>query len=428
MAIGSQTTGEPQAKEFVDPLSGKTYNRTTFADEVRGTEAKPLDFTMAKLAQDVYKSHEQSRPPIDGWTPLNSDQLRQVGIDPKLLHDKKSGYDAAVYTDNDGRYVVSYRGTDQAKDWKTNLGQGLGFDTTQYNLAAELGRKAKDAFGENVAFVGHSLGGGLAASAMAATDVPGMTFNAAGLSEKTLKRLGFEPDAVKEQVEHGQIRNYQVKGEILTHLQEKNIATRWVMPDAIGRDMPLPDPNPLKGLHNINPFEKVPHRVDLHSMSTVLESWQMKHGNLLTQSSPAQTGPAMSDTAHPANASFERANGELGPKLQSLGLTADQSRAVTADLTLQAQRDGVTPVRFEMGKDQQRVFAVPEGEAKPYSQVTIGESKDKSFVEISRESATLATPAPAVTNDSQTRAQATPTPPDQGNQELGSLAIARGAR
>lgn len=427
MATGSQTNGESQPKEFVDPLNGKTYNRTSFADEVRGTEAKPIDFTMAKLAQDVYKSQDQSRPPIDGWTALSPDQLRQVGIDPKLMHDKKSGYDAAVYTDNDGRYVVSYRGTDQAKDWKTNLGQGLGFDTTQYNLATELGRQAKVAFGDNVAFVGHSLGGGLAATAMAATDTPGMTFNAAGLSDKTLKRLGFEPDAVKEHVENGQIRNYQVKGEILTHLQEKNLATRWVMPDAIGRDMPLPDPEPLKGLHKINPFERVPHRVDLHSMDTVLESWQMKHGNLLTQQTPAQTAPTMADTAHPANPNFERANTELGPKLQSIGLTADQSRTVTADLTLQAQRDGVVPARFELGKDQQRVFAVPEGDTKPYSQVNIGESKDKSFTEISRESAALVNAPPVAANDGQNRSQQAPAP-EQANPDIGGLAVARGAR
>lgn len=427
MATGSQTNGESQPKEFVDPLNGKTYNRTSFADEVRGTEAKPIDFTMAKLAQDVYKSQDQSRPPIDGWTALSPDQLRQVGIDPKLMHDKKSGYDAAVYTDNDGRYVVSYRGTDQAKDWKTNLGQGLGFNTTQYNLATELGRQAKVAFGDNVAFVGHSLGGGLAATAMAATDTPGMTFNAAGLSDKTLKRLGFEPDAVKEHVENGQIRNYQVKGEILTHLQEKNLATRWVMPDAIGRDMPLPDPEPLKGLHKINPFERVPHRVDLHSMDTVLESWQMKHGNLLTQQTPAQTAPTMADTAHPANPNFERANTELGPKLQSIGLTADQSRTVTADLTLQAQRDGVVPARFELGKDQQRVFAVPEGDTKPYSQVNIGESKDKSFTEISRESAALVNAPPVAANDGQNRSQQAPAP-EQANPDIGGLAVARGAR
>jgi Protein of unknown function (DUF2974) len=433
MAVRAESTNEPQPKEFVDPLNGRFYNRTTFADEVRGTEAKPVDFAMAKLAQDSYKSHVSDRPPVDGWTALSDQQMRQVGIDPKLMSDKKSGFDAAIYTDNDGRYVVAFRGTDQGKDWKTNLGQGLGFETTQYNLAVQLGSQAKVAFGENVAFVGHSLGGGLASAAMVATDSPGMTFNAAGLTDKSMKRLGLDPDAVRQEVENGQIRNYQVKGEILTHMQEKAIPTRWVMADAIGRDMPLPDPQPLKGLHNINPFEKVPHRVDLHLMDAVLESWQMKHGNLLAASQPAQnqTGqdqPSLQDRAHLANPRFEIASSQLTPKLETLGLSTDQARVVSADLTLQTLRDGVTPLRFEVGKDQQRAFAIPEGETKPYSQVVISESKDKSLPDISRESATLiaSNPALVASNDGQTRTTPAPTAPDQANLEIGGLAVGRG--
>ncbi len=441
MAIRSESTNEPQPKEFVDPLNGQSYNRTTFADQIRGSEAKPIDFTMAKLAQDSYQSHVPDRPPVDGWTALNDQQLRQVGIDPKLMSDKKSGFDAAVYTDNDGRYAVAFRGTDQGKDWKTNLGQGLGFETTQYNLAVQLGSQAKVAFGDNVAFVGHSLGGGLASAAMVATDSPGMTFNAAGLTDKSMNRLGLDPAAVRQEVENGQIRNYQVKGEILTHLQEKAIPTRWVMADAIGRDMPLPDPNPLKGLHNINPFEKVPHRVELHLMDAVLESWQMKHGNLLTANQPPQGQPNPSQASQEplspqslANQRLENAHGELAPKLQTLGLSSDQARIVSADLTLQTFRDNVTPARFEIGTDQQRAFAIPADENKPYSQVVISESKDKSLPEISRESQNLvaANPTLVASNDNQTHATPTPTPaqpaPDQANPEIGGLAVARGGR
>ncbi len=451
MPVRAESTSEPQSKEFVDSLNGRSYNRTTFADDVRGTEAKPIDFTMAKLAQDSYQSHVPGRPPVDGWTALNDQQLRQVGIDPKLMSDKKSGFDAAVYTDNDGRYVVAFRGTDAAKDWKTNLGQGLGFETTQYNLAVQLGSQAKVAFGDNVAFVGHSLGGGLASAAMVATDSPGMTFNAAGLTDKSMTRLGLDPAAVRQEVENGQIRNYQVKDEILTHVQEKAIPTRWLMADAIGRDMPLPDPKPLNGLHNVNPFEKLPHRVELHLMDAVLESWQMKHGNLLTATqptqgqsnqpqsnqsppNPSQTGqdqPSLQDRAHLANPRFETANSQLAPKLETLGLTTDQARVVSADLTLQTLRDGVTPSRFEIGKDQQRAFAIPEGETKPYSQVVINESKEKSLPEISRESQTLVASNPALvaTNDGQTRTTPTQAATDQANPEIGALAAAgRGGR
>ncbi len=430
MAKKPESTNGPQANVFLDPLTGELYERPSFAAQVRGTEAKPIDLTMAKLAQDAYKSHIPDRPAVDGWTALNDQQLRQLAIDPKLMSDKKSGFDAAIYTDNDGRYVVAFRGTDQGKDWKTNLGQGLGFETTQYNLAVQLGSQAKVAFGDNVAFVGHSLGGGLASAAMVATDSPGMTFNAAGLTDKSMKRLGFEPSAVRQEVENGQIRNYQVKGEILTHVQEKGIPSRWLMADAIGRDMPLPDPDPLKGLHKINPFEKLPHRVDLHSMDSVIESWQMKHGNLLTANRPSQSEPTLQDRTHLANSRFENANSELTPKLQNLGLSADQARTVSADLTLQTLLDNVQPSRFEIGKDQQHAFAIPEGETKRYSQVLIGESKDKSFTEISRESATLVASNPTLiaSDDNQTRARTTPPAPDQANPDIGALTATRGGR
>ncbi len=433
MAEQPESTNGSQVKAFTDPLTGKTYERATFASEVRGTEAKPIDFTMAKLAQDSYKSHVPDRPPIDGWTALTEQQLLKVGIDPKLMHDKKSGYDAAIYTDNDGRYVVAFRGTDQAKDWKTNLGQGAGFSTSQYNLAAELGTKSKAAFGENVAFVGHSLGGGLAAIAMASTTekgqpgVPGMTFNAAGLTNATMREHGLDPAAIKREAENGQVRNYQVKGEILTHVQEKNILTSALAANAIGRDMPLPDPNPLTGMDRFNPKARVEHRVELHLMDAVLDAWQMKHGQLLGNNQPAQGQPSLQDRAHPANDRFETIYGNLAPKLDKLGLTAEEARAVSADLTKQTLIDGVNPARADIGKDQLRAFAIPDSDTKPYSQVVIGESKDKSLTDISRDSAALvaANPALVASNDTQVRGQPAP---DQANPEIGGLAAARGGR
>lgn len=392
MASQADSSNAPQPQTFVDPLNGKRYERTTFSDDIRGPDAKPIDFTLAKLAQDVYRSHERERAPVDGWTALSDQQLRQVGIDPKLMSDKKSGFDAAVYTDNDGRYVVAFRGTDQTRDWKTNLGQGLGFQTTQYNLAAQLGTQAKAAFGENVVFTGHSLGGGLTTAAILAADGNGAIFNSAGLTDKSIKRLGLEPKAVREQMEDGTIRNYQVKSEILTHVQEKAFPLKYAMADAVGRDMPLPDPAPLKGLHNVNPFEKLPHRLELHGMDSVLTAWQMKHGALLTQGPNNDLGQA----THPANGRFETAHAQLGPQLQAMGLNADQARNVSADLTLQSLRDGNTPARFTIGGDAQRAFAVPAQESSAYSSVGIAESKDKSFAAISQEASRVALANPGL--------------------------------
>jgi hypothetical protein len=317
------------------------------------------------------------------------------------------------------------------------LGQGLGFDTTQYNLAMELGSVTKAALGKNVAFGGHSLGGGLASLAMVTTDTPGVIANAAGLTDKSMRRAGLDPEAVREHVENGQIRNYQVKGEILTHVQEKAIPTRWLMADAIGRDMPLPDPDPLKGIHKVNPFEKIPHRVDMHSMDRTIQAWEMKHGHLISANQPAQdqTGqnlaslsPANGDSSRNLfNARFEQANAELNPRLQTLGLNSDQARTVSAALALETLRDGVTPTRYDLATNNQRAFAIPEGESKPYSQVVIGESKDRALIDIRDEATKLTAATPTVTAANPTQAKEQ-TGQDQPNPDIGSIAIARGGR
>src|SRR5690606_33401321 len=107
----------------------------------------------------------------------------EIPIDPALLSTAE-GFDAAIYQNEQGQYVVAYRGTDDwglapSGDADDNGLQGLGFETGQYRDAVALAEAAQRAFGEgNVAFTGHSLGGGLASAASLATGVPGVTFNA----------------------------------------------------------------------------------------------------------------------------------------------------------------------------------------------------------------------------------------------------------
>lgn len=145
-----------------------------------------------------------------------------------MLRNGKSGFDAAIYRNDQGQYVVAFRGTDQwfgpeGADIKANDGQALGLTTEQYQQAILLAKRAVEAFGKgNVIFTGHSLGGGLASAAMLATGAPGVTFNAAGLSDNTLRSLdlGKTPNAIREGLAgSGQIRHYNVEGELLTGLQ-----------------------------------------------------------------------------------------------------------------------------------------------------------------------------------------------------------------
>ena len=217
-------------RQSVDPLTHEVHVRPSFADEVRGPAPRDIDLTLARLAQDVYGSDDRQRGAVQGWNALTDDQFHRVGIDPALRHNASSGFDADIYTDGQGRYALAFRGTDQGKDWATNLGQGLGFETAQYNQAIALSRQAKVAFGDELVITGHSLGGGLAAVGAITSDVPGVTFNAAGVKDKTLERVGIDADAARQQAEAGGIRRYAVDHEILTGLQERSLLTRYLMP------------------------------------------------------------------------------------------------------------------------------------------------------------------------------------------------------
>ena len=50
-----------EARQVFDPLSGQTFNRQSFGDEVRGTAPKDIDITLAHLARDVYTSDDRQR-------------------------------------------------------------------------------------------------------------------------------------------------------------------------------------------------------------------------------------------------------------------------------------------------------------------------------------------------------------------------------
>lgn len=87
---------------------------------------------------------------------------------------------AGIYSDNQ-QYVLSFAGTNDRHDWLSNIRQAVGYEDVQYNEAVALGKTAKMAFGDALVITGHSLGGGLAATAALATGTFAVTFNAAGL-------------------------------------------------------------------------------------------------------------------------------------------------------------------------------------------------------------------------------------------------------
>jgi hypothetical protein len=237
---------------------------------VAGTNPKPVDGELAQLAAAVY--NDEGAPP--GWTKLSDEQLAAAGINPALLDDPSTGFKAGIYMNDKGQVVLSYAGTSMTswQDWKNNLGQGLGWGAAQYTQAVALAQDAKLAFGDNMVITGHSLGGGLAATAAIATNTTAVTFNAAGVHDDTIKSLGLDPKKVREQTENGQIRRYVVDGEILTHVQEHAIPSKWVAPDGLGKKIVLNDPNPLNWKQKLIPGAETKHRVDNHMMTEVQDA------------------------------------------------------------------------------------------------------------------------------------------------------------
>jgi hypothetical protein len=226
---------------IADPLRGVGAGYAPFAAQARGREAQPVDLDLARLSSDVYDTPSEAAG-VPGWRRLSPEELAAAGLRPQDLENGRTGMRAAVYESN-GRYVVAFAGTDplQPGDIGTDIAQGLGMETYQYQQAARIGDRARAAFGDDLAFTGHSLGGGLASHAALATGRPAVTFNAAGLHDDVMQGAGVDPDAARRHAEAGQIRSYRSGDDPLTGAEP-------VLPDAPGRRIELPDvggPNPL---------------------------------------------------------------------------------------------------------------------------------------------------------------------------------------
>ena len=144
--------------------------------------------------------------------------LARLGLRKDELEDSISGLHAKLFYDLAAqRYVLAYRGTTDLTDWKTNVLQGVGKPTAHYQKAMATAEKVNQcvkARGEELIFTGHSLGGGLAYAASATTDCYAITFNAAGVRDKTIGEKGEWNPRLR-------VLAYHVKGEPLTLLQDK---------------------------------------------------------------------------------------------------------------------------------------------------------------------------------------------------------------
>ncbi|MGO4598341.1 WXG100 family type VII secretion target [Terrabacter sp. 2RAF25] len=260
---------------------GGTVDELDFADDVRGTEPHDVDLELAELAKGVYDGTG-----TDSFDPVSADELEKLGIDPASLTGR-GGFQANIYRDDHGRYVLAFAGTDpkSVSDWGTNAQQGLGALSSQHLQAIALAHHLAAAVGsDNVVLTGHSLGGGLASTASVATGVPAVTFNAAGVHPNTVvaaAALGHHSASLDQ----GQVRNYHVRGEILTTVQ--NPLGSFVdhvpfigddpLPNALGTQIAL---DPAKGPDvHVSPWSMVSPVVGLVDTAIDLGSYSVgQHG------------------------------------------------------------------------------------------------------------------------------------------------------
>ena len=180
---------------------------------------------------------EQDQPPIVGIKGENGDDvaapppgyrvadeaaLSNIGLAPQDLSSPQSSFRARVYVrevDGKSQYVVSFRGTTDASDWKANAQQGLGLPSDQYARALMVAKAVARHPEADVTITGHSLGGGLASAAALASGREATTFNASGLSDATI----HQADGIRAAAGAGpapKIAAFYVRGEVLSAVQD----------------------------------------------------------------------------------------------------------------------------------------------------------------------------------------------------------------
>ena len=189
-------------------LSYFAYNRTNVPKDAE-------DYDMEKLLDGLSEEQKQKlkSEKLEGYTPLSEKELKFLGLSSKDLKNTDIGFKSDLYKDQNGNYVLAFRGTysdpehpendivhDWSKDWvDDDVAQGLGMGSKQYEKAINLSRNIKNKVGKDkLTITGHSLGGGLATVGGAATGCETYAFNPPGVHPNTYKMYEVKnPDTSK---------------------------------------------------------------------------------------------------------------------------------------------------------------------------------------------------------------------------------------
>jgi predicted esterase len=169
---------------------------------------EPTTYEAALMAKHVYGDNVKL---IGGWH-VSSNQY-------KSFNNARNGLKSALYERTRGgvtEYTYATAGTQDFKDVKEDVMQIIG-NSSQYEESVNNARKLNSQLSNSeLTFVGHSLGGGLAAANALATDRNAITFNPAALTNETKTSLHLPATTT-----NGQIHNIVVHGEFVNHIQSK---------------------------------------------------------------------------------------------------------------------------------------------------------------------------------------------------------------
>ncbi|AHF17992.1 DUF4280 domain-containing protein [Niabella soli] len=168
----------PNYQESID--MGLLAGESVYKDPDKGEASDDTPY-LTQDEKDMIKSYHR----------LSDKEKRALGLNPKLFGDPSvSDYHADLYK-KDGKYVLVFRGTQSLKDAVEDGKQGTGMSSDYYNKSVQLAKEMKKTglfTSQNTIITGHSLGGGMAATAGGATGFPTYTYNAAGVHDATLNR------------------------------------------------------------------------------------------------------------------------------------------------------------------------------------------------------------------------------------------------
>lgn len=236
MAAGHRGTADEAATQALADAVFAAAGRVIDPRDVNADDlvfhATPLPPDAARLAGIADAVYARTGAP-EGATRIDDRQLAALGIDPALLSKPEIGFEAGLYALDEGGWVLAFRGTDdwglaRRGDTDDNLAQGLGYGSLQHTAAAIAAMEVAAIVGSDALHLtGHSLGGGLAATAAGRSGLPAVTFNAAGVAAETVAAYTLSFAA-------GQVTNYRTTGDIMSHLNGGPAPTRYA--DLLGLD------------------------------------------------------------------------------------------------------------------------------------------------------------------------------------------------